>query len=520
VSVSRVAWATILISACWPSGASAIPDRLLRATPQEIIAALYLEPDPAADPKDTPAEMLIGALSRARAMGLFGELESDTRLIFDLLHCWPILQRYPRAYLLHDIRLRRLQTGGNRLDRLAMSLVLQTGSDTAAVRGLIQQFLNSYTNEESGRLEKITIAGHAFHRLTDASVPPWVVWEWGQVDDLFIVSIGAGSSERVLRALADDGPTLLSDNWFQAGHRHTKGTAARLELYVNVVSLQKRIGESAQDRFRAVIDSLDLQFSEKSIWTIGTEDRAYTCYAYHRKDGADVFARISDPSTYRAEHKQLIPADAKTYAILNTDCAALVRRIRSTYLAARRLEKRFELIRGWDTLARIQKVNFEADVLKQLGSHVIIHDHPRHPLGLPLMRTILIEISGDSERVRRALDRTFSYCTSLLTIAAAKRKMPAISPMLRRAPDGIWYLQYGIYGPAITVADGWLVISYSPEALRVNLSTGTGPPPPMPSLKPEKPQPSQAGDATHQGKATEDNGQSGRQDVADQARPE
>lgn len=520
MSASRVVWLTILITICWTSGASAIPDRLLRATPQDVIAALYMEPDTASGTEGTPGEMLIGALRRARGMGLFGKLESDTRLIFDLLNCWPVLQRYPRAYMLHDIGLRRLETGGNRLDRLAMSLVLQTGSDTAAVRGLVQQFLNSYTNEESGRLEKITIAGHSFHRLTDSSVPSWVVWEWGQVDDLFIVSIGAGSSERILRALAGDGPTLLSDDWFQTGHRHTQGTAARLELYLNVASLQERIGESAQDRFRAVVDSLDLQFSEKSIWTIGTEERAYTCYAYHRKDGADLLARISDPRTYRPEHKQLIPAEAESYAILNTHCAALVRRIRSTYLSAQRLEKRFELIRGWDTLARTQKVNFEGDVLRQLGNHVIIHDHPRHPLGLPLMRTILIEISGDSDRVRRALDRTFSYCASLLTIAAAKRKMPAVSLALRHAPDGIWYLQYGIYGPAITVADGWLIISYSPEAVRVNLATGTSPPPLIPSLKSAKPQPSEARDPAHQGKAAEDNDQAGSQDVADQARPQ
>ncbi len=519
MSASRVACATILISACWTSSAWAIPDKLLRATPQEIIAALYLEPNTTADAEGTPGEMLIGVLNRARGMGLFGELESDTRLIFDLLHCVPVLHRYPRALLLHDIGLRRLQTGGNRLDRLAMSLILQTGSDTTAVRELVQHFLNSYTNEDSGRLEKITIAGHSFHRLTDSSVPSWVVWEWGQVDDLFVLSIGAGSSARVLRALAGEGQTLQSDDWFQAGHLQTKGTAAQFELYVNVASLQERIGESAQDRFRAVVDSLGLRSSEKSLWTIGTEDRAYTCYAYHRKEGANVFARISDPRTYQAKHKQLIPAEAKSYTIWNTNCAVLVRRIRSTYLSAQRLEKRFEMIRTWDTLARTQKVNFEADVLRQLGSHVIIHDYPEHPLQLPLMRTILIEISGDSERVSRALDRTFRYCASLLTIAAAKRKMPAISMVLRRTPEGIWYIQYGIYGPAIAVADGWLIISYSPEAVRVNLSTGTSPPPSIPSLKSGKPQPSQASDPAHQVKPAVDDSHTGRQDVADQARP-
>ena len=184
MSVARVVWLTILLTICWTSSASAIPDRLLRATPQDVIAALYLEPDTAAGTEGTPGEMLIGALRRARGMGLFGKLESDTRLIFDLLNCWPVLQRDPRAYMLHDIGLRRLETGGNRLDRLAMSLVLQTGSDTAAVRGLVQQFLNSYTNEESGLLEKITITGPSFHRMTGPTSPAWSVWAWGDVADV------------------------------------------------------------------------------------------------------------------------------------------------------------------------------------------------------------------------------------------------------------------------------------------------------------------------------------------------
>ncbi len=53
--------------------------------------------------------------------------------------------------------------------------------------------------------------------------------------------------------------------------------------------------------------------------------------------------------------------------------------------------------------------------------------------------------------------------------AAARRNSPLVAPLLRRSSDGIWYLQYGIYGPAIAVSQGWLVISYSPEALRANL---------------------------------------------------
>ena len=41
---------------------------------------------------------------------------------------------------------------------------------------------------------------------------------------------------------------------------------------------------------------------------------------------------------------------------------------------------------------------------------------------------------------------------------------------LKHDPDGVWYLQAGIYGPALAVTEQWIVISYSPVAVRQNLA--------------------------------------------------
>ncbi len=458
----------------------AIPEKLIRATPHDAVAAFYLEAarpwiaihgffDTPDQQQRTPAEMLMTAISRARAMGLFGEVSDVSRIVLDLLQCWPVIHRYPRVYVLHDIRLRRLETGGNRLDGLAMSLVLQAGPDSVELHQLIQHFLNSYTNDQTGRLEDVIIGGLPFHRLTDSSVPSWVVWEWGQVDDLFIVSVGAGSCERVVRSLRNEEQTMLADEWFRVGHRQTQGQAADFELYLDVASLQNRLGEGAQDRFYAVIDSLGIKASGKRIWTIGSVGEAVTCYAYHRREGVDDLERISDPQLYRGAHRKLIPSQASGYAIFNTDAAALLRRVRSCFLAAQRSEKRLKLMKGWEKLTRARKIDFERDVLGQLGDHIIIHNYPEHPLRLSLMWTVLIEIKGDSRKVQRAVHEMLHYCSLRLDIAAARKDAPVISPVLRRSSDGIWYLQYGIYGPAVAVTDGWLIISYSPEALRANL---------------------------------------------------
>ena len=46
--------------------------------------------------------------------------------------------------------------------------------------------------------------------------------------------------------------------------------------------------------------------------------------------------------------------------------------------------------------------------------------------------------------------------------------------MIQHDDDGVWYLQYGIYGPALAVLDRWIVISFSPKAVRHNIARLNG----------------------------------------------
>lgn len=482
----------------------ATPQKLIAATPQHAVAAVYLNTGTADEQRSSPAQILMGLIGSARDMGIFGAADGFTRRVFDLIDCWPVIQRYRRAYVLHDIRLKQLDTGGNRLDLLALSVILETGPDNLEIPKLIQHFLNRYTNEQSGQLETISILDHPFHRLTDSSLPPWMVWEWGQVDDLFIVSLGAGSSERIIASLLGREPNLSQDEWFATGHQQARGAAADFEVYLDVASLQKRLGEAAQDRFYAVVDSLGIKSYQKSIWTVGSVGRAHSFYAYHRRAGVDHLERISAPDLDSDELKKLLPAEATGYAILNVDAADVLRRIRSAYLAAQRVEKRFAFIRAWDELAEARGINFEQEVLAQLGDHIIIHNHPQHPLRLPLMWTILIEIDGDSRKVLQTINETMSHFSARLELAATRKTSRTLAPRLQRSGDGIWYLQYGIYGPAVAVTEHWLAISYSPEALRVNLS----PPPAREAVlrapSPTDPAESQPSDAADQGKSKVD----------------
>ncbi|MCH8830460.1 MAG: hypothetical protein IID45_12865, partial [Planctomycetes bacterium] len=109
---------------------------------------------------------------------------------------------------------------------------------------------------------------------------------------------------------------------------------------------------------------------------------------------------LSDPATYRASDLAAIPPDASSFSILSMPVADLIRRGRDAYVASQRPKKRERLGRWWAALENELGIAFEAQVLANLGRSLIVHTYPRHPLGVPLLCTILVEIREDADAVR------------------------------------------------------------------------------------------------------------------------
>ena len=51
-----------------------------------------------------------------------------------------------------------------------------------------------------------------------------------------------------------------------------------------------------------------------------------------------------------------------------------------------------------------------------------------------------------------------------------KEAAPNCAVQMKQDPDGIWFIHLGIQGPALMVTDRWLIISFSPQAVRLNAS--------------------------------------------------
>ncbi len=96
-----------------------------------------------------------------------------------------------------------------------------------------------------------------------------------------------------------------------------------------------------------------------------------------------------------------------------------------------------------------------------LGRPFIIHDYPKHPLRLPLTRTILVRVDGDAAELRRSIDGLLS--------SIQKSFLEDSWYKLKRDDDGMWSLQLGVLAPAMMVTDEWLVVSHSPFAVRKNI---------------------------------------------------
>ena len=114
------------------------------------------------------------------------------------------------------------------------------------------------------------------------------------------------------------------------------------------------------------------------------------------------------------------------------------------------------------TLEASAGLSIEKDILSHLTGPVVVHNYPPHALKLPLAWTILVPIDGDPTALRNHLDRFLEVIRQKL--------LQKNTVQLRRDSNGVWYIQYGLTGPALTVTDRWLMVSFSPEALRQNLA--------------------------------------------------
>ncbi len=475
------------------------------------------------------AAALAGLLAGfATELGLLSTADASTRLWMDILATAPEILEHPHAVVLMDIQAAPRPNGGHRLARLDAALLIHTadrrspaGGDNAAIERRIQRFLSTYTNNEESKLSCPSPARGAPCALVDRRLPPWATLAWGPVGNVYVIAIGQNAFRRVADTIEGRSPSAAGDAWFKTAweqlsrragchlrrpHQSTGAeekpesrspeersspwsVRAPFVCYANFDRLEHCGDALLAEKIGRVLTALRLGGTDRGLWTIGRNGRAVEAWGYVRRNGEDEFVPITGSNGDSGTAPQppagaaaaagesdgsacaagVIPVAASGFAVIECDPRKVIEGLCAAYLAGRSPDAQRSSRAFWADLQTRAGVSIGRDILSHLsgrgtgpstGHSVVIHDYPPHALGLPLAWTILIRINGDADALRLAVDKLLRFSQAELARAGGIQ--------LYHDPDGVWYTQLGIMGPALKVMDDWLVISFSPAAVRRN----------------------------------------------------
>ena len=454
-----------------PAPASGPARPLAASIPADAKLAWFARPAPWMQPHIAAAAQLTAAAGMLGDLGLFEGGAAGSALT-DVALALPVLGRHEHALVMLDAGARRIGRNSFRVDDLQVALLVRTGGDNAAIRQRIAQTIARHTHAGLATLKWQEHAGVRFQRLVDKRLPAYAVWSWCELDDLYVVTLGRGALEAVLDTHAGRRATLADDAWFAGASRRCRRSTSMLAILANFQALRDRLNPLIAGRPNEVIAALGAAEFQRGLWTLGLDGRDLTCLALLGRPNGDEFLRISDPSNLPPRHRGAIPDGATAVAVMRLPIARMARQIAEAFLASRRPRSAAAYRRVVEDIERQIGAGLATDVLANLGPTVIIHNHPRPVLPVPILCTVIVELRRP-ERVRLGLDGVLTWWQQRLGPKPATQPEGMtgyLQPRLLQTDDGIWYIQAGLVGPAMAVTDHYLVMSWSPPAVRENIA--------------------------------------------------
>lgn len=422
--------------------------------------------------KQSPASSIARILTVLNAYGL---IPDEGQVFADIAASLPLLGRYEHAMILLDVSSRIVRRPDDatqdpfrlslRLKHLQTAIVFRTNGQHGPILEQMNRIVGRYTNREVAHLTPEKVVGYEFQRLADDRLPGWAVWEWGRLDDFFVVSFGAGAFEKIAKTYAKRSGALSEDPWFQAAVAETEGKQTLARWFLGLARLEKRLGEVAQGRHRRVISALDADNITQDLWSVGLEGRALSWYRCYQRNGENKVHRYSDPANYPPHHRRIVPDDAQHFAIINVPTRWLVDNLPRAWVASQSQSNVEKWTQIWRSLEQKIGIDLSGNLINHLGNNIVIFDYPPHPLDIPFALTVAIEID-DQKAVKVATDSLLATWGQYLDERAERKGTTLVRVKVKKSKDDIWYLQAGILGPAMKVTKRYLVISWSPQALR------------------------------------------------------
>ena len=399
-------------------------------------------------------------IAEAQQIGLLSTLDQQQRIWLDAFVLIASARQHPYAMMLFDAHARQRNDGGHKLSGLIGALVVRTQGRHAAIEAEIQRILNTYTNDVDSQLVTTQGDGGIHFTIADRRWPEWLTFSWGALGDDYVLAIGPGAFERIRRAHGVPSLTLSNDAWFKSAMTRLSDMPRAHALYIRFDRLVSNSTSPLGAKVRAALTGLGLGGVGRALWAFGEVDRSVEIACVLQHGDREEVVTIAGDRVWPDDLKRPIPADARAYAIVRGEPVAVIRRIADGYLSSRSVGAAKKSRAFWRSIEERSGVSFDRDLATLLRGPIVIHDFPKPILPLPLARTIVCRINGDPKTLRERLDKWMSALDAALATEEGVR--------LHRSDDGVWYTKWGVAGPAVVVADGWLIVGYSSEAVRRN----------------------------------------------------
>jgi hypothetical protein len=454
-----------LSSAAFIPVAARIPDELVKPVPKNTCVVYFL-PGRAADARDASQPsvslgMAGSLIDAARGFGLLANLPDTTRTVLDVLASFPMALDHPHAVMLIDVAAEVRRADARRMGSLKAAVVLYTRGDNARIQQRIQHLLKTYTNSADSVLSSSTGEGRETFVLRDRRAADWVEISWGRLDDFYAVTIGPQVMDAIAGTLRDSSAQLREEDWFRKSWDKIEASRRSFAIYIQLDRLRQAGDAALAGQADAALREAGWSGAQRGLWSVGQEERAIVARGVIERGGASESLSLTAEGPLGAQARRAIPEDADWYAVLDMEPNALVRALSSGYLATRSPKHRARIVEYWNDVQSRSGVSIERDLLPRLGPPWIMHPCPRHALDLPMAWTRMIPVTGDVDTFQCSLNRLLETVRDTMDTDQVTK--------LRCDSDGVWHLDFGLEGPALAVADGFLIISFSPQAVRENI---------------------------------------------------
>jgi len=435
--------------------------RLMQIVPPDAVVVFAA---PAGDTQSAAASDYAASISNwASLLGLFS---TSQQIATDVATILPALNGYDRAVALLDLSSRQAGPDSYKLQQLQAVIIVDTAGRNAPMLKLIKQLLDGYFSREDATLAWRRFQSLRWQELSSQKLPAWCTWQWGAVDRWFVFGLGQGAFQRLARYHLSPAESLAT----QPAAAASPALPGRWlgSIHVNLARLRGRLEPVVGQRFNDTIAALqaeDLQNIRVAV------------YKKERRLSAVVTATHSRGSSVRRLGLQpcpsgQVPPYANAYSCIRADPSRIIQTLAAAWLATRNSQRAGKLRAAFHDVEKQAGVDVRRQLLASLGSPVVIHDWPAHPLNWALGLTFIIPHNG-GQQFGNDLARFLVCANARMKPGGAKGnswKDQLLSLQLRCTDDGIWYVHFGPLVLASWAAnDRYAVLSWSPHAVRLNI---------------------------------------------------